>query len=113
MTDKTDIYADETEKENLEYLIDKIIEYKFNQTQRKFNNKFSQGYYSEDSQLDMINFMPEAFFTEFKKYAGEAEIYENATVKHDILYYDSGYLDATNLTIEYDAEECENRLKEV
>lgn len=92
MTDKTDIYADEVEKENLEYLIDKIIEYKFNQTQIKFNNKFAQGYYSKDSQLDMINFMPEAFFTEFKKYAGEAEIYEmlidNNLVADDGFLYD-------------------------
>ena len=52
-------------------------------------------------------------FFEIVKDTGEAEIYENATVKHDILYYDGGYLNATNLTIEYDAEECENRLKEV
>lgn len=50
---------------------------------------------------------------EIVKDTGEAEIYENATVKHDILYYDGGYLNATNLTIECDAEECENRLKEV
>ena len=50
---------------------------------------------------------------EIVKDTNEEEIYKNATVKHDILYYDGGYLDATNLTVEYDAEECENHLKEV
>lgn len=46
------------------------------------------------------------------KDTNEEEIYKNATVKHDILYYDGGYLDATNLTVKYDAEECENYLEE-
>ena len=46
------------------------------------------------------------------KDTNEEEIYKNATVKHDILYYDGGYLDATNLTVKYDAEKCENYLEE-
>ena len=50
---------------------------------------------------------------EIVKNTGEEEAYENATIKQDMLYYDGGYLNATNLTVEYDAEECENRLKEV
>lgn len=49
---------------------------------------------------------------EIVKDTNEEEIYKNASVKHDILYYDGGYLDATNLTVKYDAEECENYLEE-
>lgn len=43
----------------------------------------------------------------------EENLYQTATIKQDILYYDGGYLNATNLIVEYDAEECENRLKEI
>ena len=49
---------------------------------------------------------------EIVKDTTEEEIYKNATIKRDILYYDGGYLDATNLTVKYDAEECENYLEE-
>lgn len=43
----------------------------------------------------------------------EENLYLMATIKQDILYYDGGYLDATNLIVKYDAEECENYLEEI
>ena len=38
---------------------------------------------------------------------------DNVIIVEDILYYDGGYLDATNLTIAYDEESCESYLKDV
>lgn len=41
------------------------------------------------------------------------EFYDGATIVEDILYYDGGYLDATNLIVAYDEENCESYLKNV
>lgn len=39
------------------------------------------------------------------------EFYDNAIIVEDILYYDGGYLDATNMVVAYDEESGESYLK--
>ena len=38
------------------------------------------------------------------------EFYSEAIVKEGILYYDGGYLDATNFRVEWDGDNCETIL---
>lgn len=81
---------EEYEQDEIDYIADKIIEYKYNKTERKFNKKLEQGFYNPENTLDMINFLPEAFFTEFKKFDNEDEIY--AMLSAVDLVGDNGFL---------------------
>lgn len=78
------------EQEQINYIAEKLIEYKYDKTELKFNNKLEQGYYNTENILDMINFLPEAFFTDFKKIKNEDEIEEMLSAAH--LIGDNGFI---------------------
>lgn len=80
----------EYEQETIDYIADKILEYKYKETEKKFNSKMEQGFYNTENILDMINFLPEAFFTDFKKVRNEDEIYEIILAAD--LFGDNGFL---------------------